>query len=385
MRVDIAELTPSSPSTAVAHLSAETLVSAVLDARLEWWRRKLCALALVGRIPAGSVPALFGVVRDSRVGTEVRAALLEVLPPSEELLTWLRTTDDDAYNLDLAILRTRARLKDSTSVPDVVALMADEGPHRRLVADQCVDLLGHHEVLAALGFDSSLSLMLFGETPAARLLGVRLSDLDVTQALADEERMVAREAYDRLAEVRDHHGELLRMVADQAPGHLWALAVLAARGEPIGEQWAALGEPMVPVPGLPADVRAAIVRQYVPGTRDTDPRWLLEAACLPAEEPPDVMSQAMAALAPVNPAPPVPVGDHYQQGEGTYHLIDTDAGQVEVSTLGRFYWTADGPDLPGFRRIDEVTGAIMITGLPVYFFGRREPLSVRELLFYWQD
>ncbi len=123
---------------------------------------------------------------------------------------------------------------------------------------------------------------------------------DVTQALADEERMVAREAYDRLVHVTDHHDELHRMVADRAPGHVWALAVLAARGEPIDDQWEALGRPRVDVPGLPEDVREAIVREYVPGTRDIDPLWLLEAVCLPDKEPPDPLPLAMAALAPLD-------------------------------------------------------------------------------------
>jgi hypothetical protein len=383
VRVEIAQMTPSTPVTALAHHPAEILVSVVLDGRREWWRRRLCAFALSGRVPADSVPALLDLVRDSRVTTEVRVALLEVLPLSEELLAWLRTTDDDV--LDLAILRTRARFGDTTAVPALVRLMESEWYHRRAVAEQGIDMLGQRAVLDALGFDSALSLMLFGPTPEARVLGVRWADPDITQALADEDRMVAREAYDRLADVTDNHAELARMVADRAPGHLWALAVLAARGEPVDAQWDALGRPRVDVPGLPEDVRAAIVREYVPGTRDTDPRWMLEAACLPGREPEDVLTEALAALAPYRPASPMTAGDHHQQGEGTYHVVETTAGRVLVSTLGRFYWAENIPELPGFRRIDDVLGGIVVSGLPVYFFGRREPLTVHDLVFYWQD
>lgn len=383
MRVDIAQITPSTPVDAVAHHSADVLVAVVLDGRQEWWRRRICAFALSGQVPAASVPALLDIVRDSRVSTEIRVALLEILPRSEELLTWMRTTDDDA--LELAIVRTRARFGDATVVPDLVRLMESEWRHRRMVAEQGIDMLGQRAVLDELGFDSALSLMLFGSTPEERVLGVRWADPDITQALADEERMVAREAYDRLADVPDDDEELMRMVVDRAPGHLWALAVLAARGEPIDVQWLALGRPQVDVPGLPDDVRAAIVREYVPGTRDTDPRWMLEAACLPDPEPEDVLTEALAALAPLNPASPMTAGDHHQQGEGTYHVVDTAAGRVMVSTLGRFYWSDDIPDLPGFRRVDDTLGGIVVTGLPVYFFGRREPLTVHDLLFYWQD
>jgi hypothetical protein len=385
VRVELADMTPSTPAAAIGHVPAEELVAAVLDRGQDWWRRRTCALALSGRLPGKSVPKLVKVVRDSKVTTEVRAALLAVLPPTDKLLAWLRTTTDDGYDFDLAVLRARARFGDTTAAPDLVRLNESEWSHRRAVADQCLDLLGEEAVLAELGFDSALSLMLFGATTDARLLGVRWSSPDVTQALADETNAVAREAYNRLASVDDHRGELERMVADRAPGHLWALAVLAARGEPVGERWAALGRPTVDVPGLPADIRAAIVREYVPGTRDTDPRWLIEAACLPDPEPGDVLAKALAALAPLNPGTPVPAGDHHHQGDGTYHLIDTDAGRVTVSTLGPYYRTQHDIDVPGFLRIDATLGGIVVAGLPVYFFGSREPLAVDDLLFYWQD
>lgn len=383
MRVDIAQITPSTPTAAIEHHPADVLAAVVLDSGQEWWRRRICAFALSGRVPAASMPALLDLVRDHRVIIEIRVALLEILPPSEELLTWLRTADDDA--LGLAILRTRARFRDATAVPALVRLMASEWHHRRIVAEQGIDMLGQRVVLDALGFDSVLSLMLFGLTPEARVVGVRWADPDITQALADEARMVAREAYDRLADVTDNHGELTRMVADRAPGHLWALAVLAARGELIDERWDELGTPRVDVPGLPDDVRAAIVRQYVPGTRETDPRWLLEAACLPDREPEDVLTDALAALAPYEPASPVTAGEHHRQGEGTYHVIGTTEGDVMVSTLGRFYRAENIPVLPGFRRVDDELGSIVVTGLPVFFFGDREPLPVHDLLFYWQD
>lgn len=376
-------MTPSTPVAALAHHSADVLVSVVLDGRREWWRRRLCAFALSGRVPEDHVPVLLDLVRDSRVTIEVRVALLEVLPLSEELLTWLRTADD--HRIELAVLRTRARFGDATAVPDLVRLMASEWHHRRIVAEQGIDMLGQRAVLDALGFDSALSLMLFGPTPEARVLGVRWADPDITQALADEERMVAREAYDRLADVSDNDDELVRMVDDRAPGHLWALAVLAARGEPIDDQWAALGRPRVDVPGLPDDVRAAILRQYAPGTRATDPRWLLEAACLPDRELEDVLTEALTALTPYRPGSPVTAGEHHQQGEGTYHVVETTAGRVLVSTLGRFYQAENIPALPGFRRIDDTLGGIVVSGLPVYFFGRREPLTVHDLVFYWQD
>jgi len=109
----------------------------------------------------------------------------------------------------------------------------------------------------------------------------------------------------------------------------------------------------------------------------------------------------MAALTSVGlaPQPPVSVGEERRQGSGTYHVIKIGEYRVLISTLGRFakgYDTGDGTggapaaarralERAGFRWIDRTDGAILVTGLCVYYFGTREPLQVADLLFYWQD
>ncbi len=361
-------------------MPAETLVAAVLDGSEPWWRRRTCARALEGRVPPGA--ALLDVVRDPEVTTEVRAAVLAVLPPSAELLTWLRAQEEYPYGLDLAIVRARARLADTTVVPQLVAMAADEWPHRRTAARQALDVLGEGPVLAALGVADAHTLMLTGDTEAIRLLGMRWA-ADVTEALADPSPLVAREAYEWLAETPDDHDTLLTMVEHRAPGHLWALAVLAARGEPVRPMWEALGRPVIELPTVPQDIREAIVRHHAPGTARTDPRWLLEAAFLPPARPREALPEAMAALAPLNPQPPVEAGEWHGSGEGTYHVITTDAGGIQVSTLGPYY--RGDAELPGFRRIEPPLASVVFAGLPVYYFGRRAPLTVDDLLFYWQD
>ena len=82
-------------------------------------------------------------------------------------------------------------------------------------------------------------------------------------------------------------------------------------------------------------------------------------------------------------------------GAGTYHHIDTSAGTLTLSTLGPFFHTdgtdgADPPTIPalqaaGFRHIDPKLAGTTVDGLHVYFFGNRDPLTVGQLLFYWQD
>jgi hypothetical protein len=144
-------------------------------------------------------------------------------------------------------------------------------------------------------------------------------------------------------------------------------------------------------------VRLAILREYVPGQRQTDPRLLLEAACveLPLAPDPDAqLARATAALAAagLTPGTPTPAGELYQQGEGTYHAIETADGTVDISTLGPFV-RSEGEAVrarealagAGFRILEDATLGVRMTGLAVYFFGDRKPLAVDDLLFYWQD
>ncbi|MEU8804262.1 hypothetical protein [Spirillospora sp. NPDC048819] len=189
------------------------------------------------------------------------------------------------------------------------------------------------------------------------------------------------------------------MVQERRPGYLWALAVLHELCCEIRPMWEELGSPRVEVPGIPPDVREAIVRQYAPGERDTDPRWLIEAALLALSENRDELEEqrlhlAIRALAAagLEPGEPLSAGDAYRQGEGTFHIITTNAGMISVSTLGPFFRlrndNARGRTAlrdAGFRHIGAELGATEFTGLHVYFFGRRDPLPVNDLLFYWQD
>lgn len=398
----------------LADLPADAIADLVLDAGEPWWRRTACALALTGRIPGDRATALLDQVRDPGVINEIRQALLEVLgvpgqPHSGALLTWLRAQErdpDPGYRLDAVIMLTRARLADLTAAPELAELAADPWWHRREAGEQGIDALIEREglpaVLAELGADSPQRLATRGATDAQRRLGLRLvhrADGDITPSLADSATMVARAAHDLLAGTDGDDDALLALVQERRPGHLWALAVLHRRGHAIRPMWEALGSPRVQLPGVPSDIRAAIVRQYTPGQRGTDPLWLVEAGCL--DPAPDAreradrrLAHAVRALtaAGLDPRRPVPVGEHEGSGTGTYHVIDTNARQVRLSTLGPYFMLAndEAPAMTamreaGFQYIDEDLAAIRFEGLHVYFFGDRGPLTVGDLLFYWQD
>ncbi len=393
----------------LATLPAALLAELALDDSEPWWRRRACAQALVGRVPKEHTPALFACVRDTGVTTEVRVVVLAALsepvgPEREVLLAWLRAQDgvEQQYGFDLAVLRARAALGDLEVAPRLAALAADAWHHRRTLGEALLDAAiathGLAAVLAALGADSLATLALHGADPARRLLGVRLLDragADVKPALADASVIVAQAAQDLLAGTTGDDEALWDRVRQRGPGHLWALVVLHRRGHAIHAAWQALGAPVV-LPGVPSDVREAILRAYAPGERETDPRWLLEAACLDpdvAVDEHDLLRRAGEALAHagLEPQAPISAGEQYQQGGGTYHIFATAAGSVTVSTLGPFFTSTREPrviaalEAAGFRNVDGELAGTRFAGLHVYFFGARDPLRVVDLLFYWQD
>ncbi|MEZ0114321.1 hypothetical protein ABH920_008355 [Catenulispora sp. EB89] len=383
-------------------LDATELARYAADASNGWWKRQLCALALVGRVPEDYVGDLIARVRDFGEVNEVRAALLEALADREELLPWLR---DEAGKLSQAskpsVLQARGRLGDRTAVPQLVFLAASPWAHEgrlgRAGVDALVERYGLETILADIG----------GQSPEARIAQVRLQaagGLDVSYALADEDRAVAYTAQALVEDVAR-----LRAYRDEAPtdeAKLWAAYRLYQLTEDQDEARATyeeLGRPRIEVPGLDEDMRRVIVREYAGcSQRRTDPRWRIELIC--TEAPPErdeaaeaaELNHALAALtaAGLEPQPPVSAGQHHHQGDGTYHVVTVGSGNLAVSTLGRYATEYSGDPDPaartaletaGFQWIDADVAAIRVTDLCVYHFGHRSDLTVAELLFYWQD
>jgi hypothetical protein len=266
----------------------DDLVPVVLDPDAPWWRRRLAAAGLHGRVPVRHAERLLESLVGG-VGTfEVREVLVDVLagcpgPVAEPLVSRLRLwtgllPDEPAY------LRARATLGDTGVVRALVRVAAEEHWKRRDEAVAVLDDLGAATVPAELDASSPGELIVPVRHPEddVRLCGVRMLRLtggDPTPALADPSRIVARAAYEALVErARVPDGPVDRMAAEPGPGRLWALAVLHAQGLDITEHMAAVAASRVILPTVPADVRAAIVRHWAPGRRLTDPRWLVEAA-----------------------------------------------------------------------------------------------------------
>lgn len=380
-----------------------------------WWRRVPCARALTGRVPGHHLDALVAAVQDPNEAVVVRIALLDTLSGHTALLPWLQDPDrarEASYGFPEAVLLARARLGDRTAVADLVTLANDPWRHRRTVADEALDALiaryGVRRILKDLDptrpQDRSFALRHGGDAVAA------LADPDtgvayLAHTLADDGRRL-RALVDAAV---DPSGRRRRPTVDTA---LWALCALHTLGVDITADYERLGRPRVEIDGLDEEVRAAIRGHFVPDSQPTtDPRWRVESIC--AADPGRYTGEASAwssersesevarlervttalAAAGLAPAPPVPCGDHHGSGGGTYYVVPTANGTVDVCALGRFV-TGDGADVPvarealvaaGLRWIDAEIGTVRIDGLDVYYFGSRGPLTVGALLFYWQD
>lgn len=390
------------PRRDLRDVPAELLTDVVADPATPWHHRLRCAKALHGRVPPARAVALLDLARAG--GEELsRAELVVALatspgPHRAALLDWLRTRPPSGRDhLPVAVLRGRAALGDTTAARPLAALAADDWTFRAQPAAEALDELvarcGAAAVLAELGAEDAPSLLRNGAAAADRLVGLRWSTEhgDLVAALADPHPHVARAAHDRLvaAPLRETAG-LTALASGSDPAGLWALAVLLAHGV---DHPAAATAPRVPLPDVPADVRAAVVAHWAPGLRGTDPRWLVEKALAEpaAPVPPPSAAVDVLAAAGLEPGEPVSAGESYGQGHGTYHQIDVTGGRVLVSTLGRFVDVPEaGPAGPvlaaaGYRVIDGALSRIVVDGLVVYWFGDRKPLRVGDLLFFWQD
>ena len=319
--------------------------------------------------------------------------------PVEPVTGSSRGRPEQRYGVYEQILLARARLGDLSAASELSTIASSLWGHRSRIGREALDLLVERHGCGAV--EAQLSV----ERPQDRAFVNRMrarDRADLTSALADGDIGVAHEAVELMLGlgVPDDDHLLDHVVTGPTiEARLWAAYVLHRRGRDIRELWAALDRPRIDVPGLAEDVRRAIVRTY-PGEAYCDPHWLVEQACADLGPQLDVEAQlgrAIAALAKAGLAPGKPQTGAEAEGTGSssYHQVETTRGVVLISTLGPFviggYQATMPPDAlatleeAGFRWIDYEAASVIVTGMPVYYFGHRDPLDVRTLLFYWQD
>jgi hypothetical protein len=161
----------------------------------------------------------------------------------------------------------------------------------------------------------------------------------------------------------------------------------------------------------PASVRTAILKEYVPQMENgSDIRYQIEQANdfspAYASEVADreklLSALQQDGLEVISCQSAVEAN---QQGGGTYWMIKVAMSDefftVLLSTLGPFAQVGYEPDdkrrtafaerlndilsATGIRLINDELLSQAVPGLNVYFFGDRAPLTIAELLFYWQD
>ncbi|GGJ87307.1 HEAT repeat domain-containing protein [Deinococcus aquiradiocola] len=250
---------------------------------------------------------------------------------------------------------------------------------------------------------------------------MRLAELEpshtaevLLEALRDPDWWVLKNASDALSTLKPAPVEALHARVGNPELALderrWAARTLLLLGE--SPDLHVIPDMQVTLPAVvPLEVRSAIVRSYAPGAEaGSDVRWLIEGLTLPHRD-----HEAMKALRAeheqvvqalrthgIEVGEAIDAGEWHSQGGGTYVVLPSEGGDLSLSTLGRFgaehTWGGDGVHPAtminriraalasvGWEWVDDDILSVTVPGLNVYYFGAREPLSVGELLFYWQD
>lgn len=397
------------------------LLACLLDRSEPWWRRQTIARLWCDGAPEAYVGPMIELVMDATDVTEVRVAVLDAVCPvcdgddSARLVQWLRDhRNAGAYGLAPRLLLGRAALGDLSAADELVDLADDPWSHLRALGVQGLERLderfGHTQVLQALGYESDAQMAATGARPALRMLGiweVEEAGGDVLPFLADPETRVARYVYDQLVRTSPDPAKLAALTeAPDVSTRCWAHALRVQQGEGVDAARAFMASVRIEVPGLGPKARAALLATHAPGERNTDPRWVLESVLLdhpeprwdhdaPSPETAATLERLKDALARrgIETEAPLSSGAAMQQGSGTYFVLRHALGAVLVSTLGPFATEREdvdadrkeGAEEVGLQWIDRTLAGTVVPGLCVYFFGRREPLTVHDLLFYWQD
>lgn len=368
---------------------------------------------------------------------------------SLDLIRSLSAREEPWFSAAGPLLEARGRLGDLTATRDLISLAADPWHHRSTAGQRGLAALearvgGLEPLVQALQEappPPGLRELGHFPHPATLPLVERLHTLATTdvmatvrswattglvqlepahaaavllQALRDPDWRVLKKASDALSALKTVPVAALHARVGTAELSLderrWAARTLLLLGE--SPDLGSLPELQVTLPAVvPRNVRSSIARAYAQTAEaGTDVRWLIEALTLPrwtVTEEQSILAEHERVVhtlrtAGVEVGDPIEAGEWHDQGGGTYVVLPLEGGDLSLSTLGRFAaehaWSSDGTHTAtlidrirtalasvGWQWLDDDLLSVTVPGLNVYYFGSRNPLSVGELLFYWQD
>lgn len=417
--------------------AGDRLVQVALDPVTPWYVRRE-AVTLVGkRQDVSGVRALLPVLEARGTEGEIRGAIVQALVSlvMTEALPVLRRAYAECQQAGGSWFGGRellcdalTRLGEGDTLRQQIELAHD--PHhlsaeraRRTLDELAESDGGLGRILAALdelppGSNTDHLLYLLRVDSQATVRAWALSRLArrgeaaaapaFLEALGDPDWVVCRAACEVLQEVEYLVEDELRALVYDAglpPSHrLWAAYTLLRHEPELELPLDSIPGYPIPVPGLPSELRRTLVGAWVPRSQPgTDVRWLIEERKATEFELPEA-SSLVDAFADGCRAAGMRIGkiadyaELMQQGTSTFRVVPVDDAAVNLSALAPFASMASEdvePDLAervrriagasGWTWVDEDLDALVVPGLNIYFFGRREPLSVHDLLFYWQD
>lgn len=434
---------------AMSEVSAtEELLNASMNISFQWYGRMHAINSLNSCGDVFILSKLLPILDERFVDGEIRAAVIETLSSRgiQEVLPKIEKIENDPDILDSwwdakkHLLAGKSRLGVDSTLRPLINMCYDEWEHTRVLGldalaqftDAKGGLKGVLNVLAPFDQSESIANCLkrlikrkessevkrWAMDTLLRLKPDEAHEVLIT-ALGSSDWHVAHNACKLLSNFYRDVSEPLSLLASDInrtrDERLWAMAslVLSSKKPPMSYV-ADLDEIRVPwIFKCPEIVRSTIIDEYgLDHESFTDVRYLIEAYNTKHEKFDnegfrekliDRLNKEDFTVRQVRDC-----GSYHGSGGGTFDVVETDKGQFFACTIGPFLaasniveHTTDNisvnqepnaviklqniiTSLGGLWLEDELL-CHEVPKLNVYFFGDREPLTVRDLIFYWQD
>jgi hypothetical protein len=432
----------------IAH-SDQDVLSLAANPKIPWYVRQECLLALALPMSKINWDGVKVIVADKTLDNGIRIAALDLIVAHQkrDLVAFLKDVDeaidqDDYFGQELSrkISSARLRLADMTAIVLVLRSLLSPWSHKSLdaknaledvqtacggapfIAKHLIKLIGQEPS----GTQADMWLQLQGHPePAARIWALKHAPSVPKQhqkcldLLTSSDWLIQKAASNWLTENKSDLEPLLAMADDanlNIDARSWAAMTyihLGGNARRFAELRTPQSNPFAVVWAFnaPASVRIAILKEYVPQMENgSDIRYHIEQAndVSPAYTSEVADREKLLSALQQDGLEVIScqcAGEANQQGGGTYWKIKVAISDeffiVLLSTLGPFaqvdyelddeMHTAfverlnDILSATGIRLIDDELLSQTVPGLNVYFFGDRAPLTIAELLFYWQD